>query len=641
VPAPLYPGSIDVAADGDERYFRRYERQPGQLVVRFEDPGNVDGIADALRSHDLDPLIDPFEPHIQHQPFLRGGRRWVRFAGSDAQLRDLARAIVADPTADALSATPVFQPDDGDAGEAAIPLTGDLLVKIEPGYVAPVTAQIRELGFVPQIRASVYLPDPWWFFRLEQGLPRDAGFDLIRDVRLMRHVESAEFDWLKVQTYELAFPDDPPDDLDPIAQWNLVQIGMGQGWKLAEDQISAPVAVLDSGFDLQHEDLEFAGAGRSLDAEHLWETGAVVNDAGPSSWGHGTLVAGIVGARTNNNVGVASVAGLPPPPAAGVAVRGIVPIRLGDTPSAGRVAAALNWVLQQRVRVANLSLTTVASSTLVDQIDACCEITAAWPGMVICAASGNALDGHGPERVGFPARHVDVIGVGATEKDDARVSEGDPTYGAWQSRFGDGLDVVAPGIECRSTDETDDAGFVAGTKYANIAGTSAATPHVAGLAGLILATRPALDRARVRNIIEKTCFPPLQYRHDFDRHPERGPNAPLWQREVGCGRIDVARALDEADVIALEDPPALLDLYDPCDLEDAVVYTGFVGIGPRPGSLWRLYEAPTLDRWIEFDEGDVIRTAPINGGAKGRRFWIRRGAPIRQASSRALGRQRN
>ena len=307
----------------------------------------------------------------------------------------------------------------------------------------------------------------------------------------------------------------------------------------------------------------------------------------------------------------------------------MVPIRLGPTPSSGRVAYALAWARSKGIRIVSLSLNCVATSTLRAEIEACCEAGPGKPDMVICAASGNAFDAAGPERVGFPARHPEVIGVGASDKEDLRnVTVGDRDFGTWQSRYGKGLDVVAPGVEIWSTAQRSPPGSAGPDTWAITAGTSAATPQVAGLAALLLREKPYLSKARVRHIIERTCE---KAGYMYEPHPyrERTPDTPTWNLEVGCGRVDAGKAFREVDEIAREEPPGTVAPYepDPCNLDHAVVLAGYVGKGPRPG-LWRLYEGPNLDRWVEFEEDAVIRHEPIDGGAKGRRFWLRRGELI-------------
>ena len=146
--------------------------------------------------------------------------------------------------------------------------------------------------------------------------------------------------------------------------------------------------------------------------------------------------------------------------------------------------------------------------------------------------------GNGDQQgVQYPATLTEVIAVGATDENDNRV-----TGGTWGSNYGSELDVVAPGVNLWTTDITGTAaGYNDGTKgdpagnyYSAFSGTSAAVPHVAGLAALILARDPGLSPDTIQDVIQRSA-------------DDVGPTGK--DIYTGYGRINVHKALQEVRFI--------------------------------------------------------------------------------------------
>lgn len=183
--------------------------------------------------------------------------------------------------------------------------------------------------------------------------------------------------------------------------------------------------------------------------------------------GHGTHVAGTVGGAT---WGIAK----------GVT---LVPVRVLDCTGSGSmsgVIAGVDWVAKngQRPGVLNLSLGGGASTSLDTAV---ANTVAAGYTVVVAAGNSNANACNYS-----PARATTAITVGATTSTDARAS---------YSNFGSCLDLFGPGSSIQST------WYTSTTATASLSGTSMASPHVAGLAALILQSQPAASAATVTNSI--------------------------------------------------------------------------------------------------------------------------------------------
>jgi len=234
----------------------------------------------------------------------------------------------------------------------------------------------------------------------------------------------------------------------------------------------AVVAVVDSGVAAGHPDL----AGRLVAGRDVVEGDASPDDGD----GHGTHVAGIVGAATGNGVGVESVA-----PGAG-----LMPVRVLGADGSGTtegVVAGIDWARTHGADVINLSL---GSEVLIvgavggDALDAAIRRALA-AGIVVVAAAGNS----GMPVCEQPAAAAGLLCVGAVDKRRER---------AVFSSFGSGLGMVAPGGSALPVAGEDVLSTYPPDGYEELAGTSQAAPHVAGAAALLVSLglrgREAVDR---------------------------------------------------------------------------------------------------------------------------------------------------
>jgi len=270
-------------------------------------------------------------------------------------------------------------------------------------------------------------------------------------------------------------------------------------WDQTKGDSGVIIAVLDTGVDLTHPDImnKLVSPGRDF----VGGTGNAKDDNG-----HGTHVAGIAGAETNNELGIAGVGW----------DCTILPGKIINAEGEGDYGAlilALYWAVDQGVRVINLSLGgEVGDSDLLAALRYAFEHN-----VVIAAAAGNE---NGP--VLYPAAYDDyVLAVAATDYRDARASF---------SNKGPQVDVAAPGVDVLSLFPTwaTPPGFA---PYAYGTGTSMSTPHVAGLAALLKSLKPWLTAGQIMSIIR------------YSADDVNAATFPGRDDEIGYGRINAERAL--------------------------------------------------------------------------------------------------
>jgi subtilisin family serine protease len=409
------------------------------------------------------------------------------------------------------------------------------------------------------------------YFRVKNPIDFQKGelsyIGIKKKLSSVEGIASVNFEWIAVNGYLFSFADDPYLS----SQWNLRQIQApiqsGDVFRTMSNSSGIYLAIVDSGFDLDHEDLKFSpNDDVTRNYTHFNAEEAQLNRrepyyAGPSIFPHGTLVAGAAAASMNNGRGIGSVAG-------GCE---IMPVRIGVIITDIRVALGLNWARGHRAKVVNLSLRCVATEAIVDTIQD------TWDsGLVICAATGNNAGNTSSPPICFPAQHTNVIAVGASDREDQRKRRRTTPYESecWASQYGQELDVIAPGVLIWTTDErgifgwnqnnggryTDppwcidypSCGDLAGNYLSVFGGTSASSPQVAGLAMLLFTRDPSLTNQQVRNIIEQTCdkvSPEIYAYHSDASHPNG-----TWNEEVGYGRINCSAALSKASSPPLGSP---------------------------------------------------------------------------------------
>jgi serine protease len=245
------------------------------------------------------------------------------------------------------------------------------------------------------------------------------------------------------------------------AQWAFTNTSFGALWPSAIGASNpvTVVAVIDTGVDAGHQDL----AGQVLQGVSL--VPGVPTSADDN--GHGTHVAGIIAATTNNAVGIRGAA-------PGVKILPIKALNSGGSGSYSTVATAINTAVTQGAKVINMSLGGTVPSTIFDAAVA----NANAHGVTVVAAAGN--NGTTGSPASYPAATQGVVGVGAVDSGLNRASFS--TCGAY-------VDLSAPGASILST--------TPGNGYASWSGTSMASPFVAAAAAVIGASHPACTPAAI------------------------------------------------------------------------------------------------------------------------------------------------
>lgn len=497
---------------------------PEQLYLEFKETLSPDEITAFLEQNRLKPM--------QRNAAVALRRLRVRCATGES-----TRKRSVDLCADARisTASPMYCRADLSPLDTATSFVAQILVHIVPSVAEKeITALFASLDL--EIVASARFVTAGTLYQVRLQFPkRQDMFQVIDTLAGSTIVRDVGPDWIQLHSCISGLPNDTLFD----KQWNLKQILAPAGWDITEGKENVIIAIIDSGCQLNHPDLvdKYVTVGKRYDAI----TGTNTPD---DPLGHGTFCAGIAAAMTNNSTGVAGVA----PNCL------IMPIRLFDQERDGihseiDIVNAVNWARYNHADVINCSWSydyphTHADIAFEDAYNA---------NIVIVAASGNcdnAFNCSAVLPIDYPASHPRVIAVGATDQCDKRQMQTNGFTPAWDSKYGLELSVMAPGILCPSTVLTTNTDTRLGPGYDTAFGTSAAAPHVAGLAALLMSLlQPAINlppamktNDLVRFIIETTAAKVGGYNYSVDAAHPHG----LWDIEMGYGRIDVAAALSYA-----------------------------------------------------------------------------------------------
>lgn len=318
---------------------------------------------------------------------------------------------------------------------------------------------------------------------------------------------------------------------DPLfsSQWGLAKIQMPQVWDTAKGATSVIVAIIDTGVDYNHPDLPSANIIKGRDFATCNHTNANGTCALPANcpqlangycsddpmddFGHGTHVAGIIGATTDNNLGVSGINWQ-------VRILAIKSMGADGLGSVDEVMQGIQYAIDNNAKVINMSLgfneacAQVTSPTTGTPLQSVID-NAFQNGILVVAAAGNGIRNGSSiapaDAANFsPASCNNVLAVGATDQNDNR---------AHYSNYGSVVQIAAPGGDIDRTGVAIPAAGILSTKasqcstlmcppilivdtnYQYQQGTSMASPHVAGVAGLLLGSNPTLSTQQLRNCL--------------------------------------------------------------------------------------------------------------------------------------------
>lgn len=341
----------------------------------------------------------------------------------------------------------------------------------------------READLLPQIDVLVL------------DLPEQA--DEAAFANALQHrpeVEFAELDRINLPA------DITPSDPWYPNEWHLTKIAAPAAWNSTTGSQSIVIAILDTGVDSSHPDLQ----NQVVPGWNVYNNNSDTSDVGS----HGTGVAGTAGASSNNGIGIASACW----------ACKIMPIRVSDIngyASDSSIANGLTWAADHGARVANVSYSVSSSSTVTTGA----KYFQGKGGIVTVSAGNNGS---------FISSQDNPYILTVTASNVY-----DQLY-AW-SNTGNNLDLSAPG-QVYTT--------IPGASYTNAAGTSFSAPIVAGVAALVMSANPTLSPAQVQDVLKKSA-------DDL--------GSPGWDSSYGWGRVNASRAISLATGSQQVDisPPAI------------------------------------------------------------------------------------
>lgn len=290
-----------------------------------------------------------------------------------------------------------------------------------------------------------------------------------------------------------------PNDPVPSSFYHLGVIKANDAWDITQGGIEIKVAVVDDAIQTDHPDLQ----GNCLAGRDVADGD---NDPRPPStdYSHGTHVSGIVGAVSNNGIGISSV---------GLNKVKIIPVKSTNTSSyISHAYEGVVWAANNGAKIINMSWGSSGYSLTYQNV----MNDAYNMGIVLIAAAGNSST----SSKSYPAGYDNVVAVVSTDYNDAK---------SYYSNYGDWVDICAPGSYIYST--------VPFNSYDSYSGTSMASPLTAGAFAFVWGTRPNLTNTELIALMKNAA----------DNINTQNPS---YVGLLGAGRLNVLRAISCTDINA-------------------------------------------------------------------------------------------
>lgn len=315
--------------------------------------------------------------------------------------------------------------------------------------------------------------------------------------------------------------------LDVDKQWGLSKAGFTQAWETTTGSLKNVVAVIDTGVDATHEDLQEINWVNGFD---FVKRQAILGKINSDDNGHGTLVTGILGATANNAAGITGANWK-------ISIMPLKALAADGKGDAAAVSEAIVWATDNKATIINLSIGGIGfghDTTLANAV-----AYAFARDVVLVSAGGNDMATTGTSMDSEPVYPICadnnqnmIIGVAATDQNDLK-----PSF----SNYGKNcIDVSAPGKRILSTINYDPlTKKYAPNSYAYASGTSLAVPLVAAQAALIKSIYSSASNQQIRDRIISTADP-------IDDLNTTQCGGHSCKGLIGSGRINVVRSLATA-----------------------------------------------------------------------------------------------
>lgn len=441
-------------------------------------------------------------------------------------------------------------------------LDGQIYIRIKPESKINLqresgNMQLFELSFLNSIKVDFKIKKaeaPFYFSKSEKLLRtfriyfEETGRieEFIQSLNRVEEIEFAE----KIPLDKIDYvPNDLGANITGVGgQWALHKINAAKAWDISKGNSNIIVAVVDDAIQTNHTDLALNMIkGRDVSD----------NDNNPNppnnSFYHGTHVAGIVSAQSNNNTGIASI---------GYDIS-IMPVKAAYDSLSGNYIdhgyTGIEWAVNNGANVVNCSWGSSGGFSITNQD----VITNAYlNGVTVVASAGN---NNSSVANFYPANYPNVIAVASSDYNDVKSSFSN--YGWW-------IDVTAPGESIYST--------IPANKYGILSGTSMASPLVAGLCGLMLSVNPNQSPTTLQLCLQNTATNINSLNSGYSG-------------QLGGGRINAALALQ----CAMSKCPQNLNFFSTVPNGDQECYGTITATNTIASS-----------QTVEYDAGTVVLLKP-------------------------------